>query len=372
MRKLLFIFCIIFTSANCITFAEHSDKAAEIRIPFSFGGRYGYINNALQVVIKPQFNRVSHFSEEGFAIVYFGPGASRVAIIDITGKEMLSLENGLINHIYGDLYHLNNVRTRDEEVIIRLIDNNIIARQTHHRGPASNDGYMVAEFFRESRRFFFIDFEGNWVLQHLTLTPGSRSFFEQRAVFSNEDWVLQIIDMEGTVVGDMSFKFLGGRFSEGLIPAVSEEGIAGYVNRSGEFEFLLPNLFMHGMGNLAATNFRGGYAAIQTSETPRSWRIINNQGQMISENIYAFEMREFSEGLSLVRVLNNETGEFRKGYVNTRGEFLVRPILESADDFRNGFARIRHNGREGLLTTNGKVIWSSNIMQGFTLEEELR
>ena len=83
-------------------------------------------------------------------------------------------------------------------------------------------------------------------------------------------------------------------------------------------------------------------------------------------------MMGFSDGISRVSVFNGRTRENRFGYVNTRGEFLVKPILESADDFRNGFARIRHNGREGLLTTSGKVIWSSNIMRGAIIEEELK
>ena len=379
MRKIAFLFCVILASTNCITFAEHRNGAAEVLIPFSFGGKYGYLNSELQVVIKPQFTIARHFSKEGFAIVSFGQ--QNQAIIDVNGNAIIHVDNGQIHHIYRYLYFirfnppsLHRIIYGADTIIIRVKDKKIIARDIGEPGGGSSDGIINA---RIGERVGFIDFDGNRVLQHLNITFGSYSFFEQRAVINTVDFEQQIIDFEGNVVGDMLFKFLGGRFSEGLMPAMTMDGITGYINRLGEFEFTIPISNEGVMGiTLGATNFADGHALVLTSTTPKTWHVINNRSQTVSNGIHAITAREFSEGFSRVSVLFpseivGRGGIWRDGFVNTRGEFLVRPILESADDFRNGFARIRHNGREGLLTTNGKVIWSSNIMQGIILEEEL-
>ena len=382
--KKYYIFILFFT----ISFFSGCQTAEEnniVRIPFSFEGKLGYLNSALQVVIKPQYSNFMnplysvHFSAEGYAVVRFDSGHSKTAIIDTNGTEVLSLSKGWISYVCGDLYHIEdtNISRIKNNYIIRLKDKKIIAKQTDYTGPASKDEYILGAFFKEGDWKCFIDSGGNRVLMNLILGSSSYSFFEQRAVVCNyiakHDWdKTWIIDTKGNTVGNILFKFLGNRFSEGLLPAWSKDERKGYVNKSGEFEFTLPSLVMYGWGSLAATEFSDGYAAFQTGESPDIWRIINNKGQMVSENLYVTEMEKFSDGLSLVWVYNQKLGENRGGYVNTSGEYLVKPVLDDADDFHNGYARIKYNGREGLIKTNGKVIWSSNIMQGIITEEELQ
>ena len=297
-------------------------------IPFCFEGKYGYLNSELQIAIKPQFignvgfRITQHFSKEGFAVVSFGPYmSSGAAIIDKKGNKILSLNYGEIKHIYDDLYNFQNY-------IIRLKDKKIIASNVIIRGASSKGEYILAEFYNEDQRYVYIDSEGNRVLQHLKPTRYSCSFFEQRAVVTTEDWekeiwTTQIIDTEGNVVSKIPFWSLGCYFSEGLLPAHAKDGRKGYINRSGEFEFLLPNFFSYEAGVIQATDFSDGYAAFQISEKPETWRIINKQGQFVSEAINVNEMEKFSDGLSLVRVINWETRKNLYGYVNTSGKFIV-------------------------------------------------
>jgi hypothetical protein len=341
-------------------------------IPFSYNGRCGYINSEFNIVIEPRFTHAGHFSSEGFAIVYtinyYGRIPSRKDYIINRSGVIIMTANPAIRHVYGDLYSLN-IFPENEAVIIKLKDNKIIAR---HAGgyAASDDGYFLAAFTYEEKRYYFIDFDGNKVLTHLNMNRESASFFEQRARITNEDWKPQIIDMEGNVVGNITFSLLGQRYAEGLIPAKSKDGITGYVDRSGSFAFTVP--FLSDNGIPEATNFSGGYAAIRISRNPSVWKVINAQGRIVSENILVNDMWDFSDGLSLVSIYNFENKENKYGYVNTKGEYLIRPILESADNFKNGYARIVYNGREGLLKPNGKVIWSSDIIQGSPAEKELK
>lgn len=340
-------------------------------IPFSYNGRCGYINSKFNIVIEPRFTHAGHFSSEGFASVYTinyyeGIPSRREYIINRSG-EIIMTAYPAIQHIYGDLYSLNTF-PENESVIIRLNDKKIIAKDAGGY-PASNDGYFLAAFTYEEKRYYFLDFNGNKVLAHLNMNRPSASFFEQRASITNEDWEPQIIDMKGNVVGNITFNNLGGKYSEGLIPAEAKNGVTGYVNRSGNFAFTIPFLTEE---IPRATNFCGGYAAIKTNENPSVWKVINVQGQIVSGNILVNDMWDFSDGLSLVSIYNFEKKESKYGYVNTRGEYLVSPILENADDFKNGYARIVYNGKEGLLKTNGKVIWSSDIMKGFPVEKDLK
>ena len=358
MNKKLYLFNIILLLISCRSFAEEL-------IPFSFEGKYGYVNRALQVIIEPRFVMANHFTTDGFAIVSFGtlnPG-----IIDIDGNVIKKLDYGFIRHIYGDLYHFDNSRTKD---IIRIKDNKIIARQTDYPGITSEEGYILAEFINEENRYFFIDFDGNRVLTNLIMKNPSYSFYDQRARISNKDWDPQIIDMEGNKVGNISFVSLGQRYSEGLIPAKASDGVTGYVNKSGRFAFIVP--FISDNTIPVATNFCGGYAAIRTSESPPIWKVINAQGRIVSGNILVNGMQDFSDGLSLVSIYNYEKKETKYGYVNTKGEYLVKPIFESADSFENGYARVVYNGQEGLLKTNGKIIWSSDIMKDSPIEKDLK
>jgi len=344
-------------------------------IPFSYNGKYGYINNEFIVVIKPIFKKASHFSADGFAIVFYdidelNPVKTwrtlRNSIINNRGQVILSAYSGM-QHIYGDLYSLQTLST-EEHVIIRLRDNKIIARDATGYA-ASGDGYFMAAFIKDEKRFYFLDSDGNKVLTHLNMKRTSASFFEQRARIVNEDWSPEIIDMEGKIVGNIKFNRLGHRYSEGLIPAKTEGGVTGYVNKSGSFAFTIPFLSDE---IPIARNFSGGYAAIKTNLNPSIWKIINTQGRIVSENILVSDMWDFSDGLSLVSIFDPNKNETKYGYVNTKGEYLVRPILESADHFKNGYARIVYNGQEGLFKTNGRVIWSTDIMRGSPVEKDLR
>jgi len=362
MRKHLYLFSIFIL----LGFKAFSQEL----IPFSYNGMYGYTDSELIVVIEPRFTRADHFSAEGFAVVTYRNNLNSVStrggIINNRGQVILVADPG-IQHIHGDIYSVSNSSAR-EQLIIRLRDNKILARDA--RGYASSgDGYFLASFTYEEKRYYFLDFDGNKVLTHLNMNMDSGSFFEERAMIINENWEPQIIDMKGNIVGNTSFDLIGYRYSEGLIPAKSRNGVTGYINRSGSFAFTVPFLTEQIPW---ARNFSDGYAAIKTNENPSTWKVINAQGRTVSENILVDDMWDFSDGLALVSVYDWTKRETKYGYVNTRGEYLVRPVLDSADDFKDGYARIVYNGQEGLLKTNGRVIWSTDIISGSPIEKDLR
>jgi hypothetical protein len=352
-KKVCFLYVLLVLLSRTI----YSDEL----IPFSFNGKFGYVNSKLEVIIEPSFRIAGHFSDEGFAIVSYDALISgliwmRDGIINRKGEMILRSNSRVIYHVYDDIYSIP--AEKGNGYILRLRSNRIIARQAG-AGSASKDGYILATFPYEEKRYGFIDFEGGKVLTNLNMQRGSASFFEQRAIIYNEEWDPIIIDMKGNIIGNIAFSRLGYRYSEGLVPAKAEDGRIGYVDLSGSFAFVIPFV----VGDVPeATLFSDGYAAIKTNANPSVWKIINIKGEIVSGDILVSGMRAFSSGLSLVSVYNREKKEIKYGYVNTRGEYLIRPILDNADNFRNDYARIVHNGREGLLKTNGEIIWSSDIM----------
>ena len=358
MKKIISIFLILFISIGCKAVSEEL-------IPFLYMNRYGYVNNEMSIKISPKFARAENFSSNGFAIVTFD--TMNHGIINLEGETIISVNRGQIFHIDRSLYNISDF-DKNEHYIINLDDNCIISKYEAY--DKSNNGYILVVYPNEKNRYGFIDYNGNRVLSGLILKRSSYSFSNKRARITNEDWDPQIIDIDGNIVGNILFTDLGQRYSEGLISARTSDGLTGYVNESGSFAFF--SNFVSNNTIPEATEFSNGYAAIKASEKPSIWKIINNKGQIVADNILVDKMEKFSSGISLVSKIDPVNKEVRYGYINTNGEYLVKTILEQADNFHNGYARIKLNGREGLFKNNAKVIWSSDIMENCIIDNELK
>jgi hypothetical protein len=334
---------------------------AQILIPFSIGENYGYVNENLEVIIKPKYRKASCFSDDGFAIVNID--GTNSGVINKNDDLILRVNTGIIYHICDDLYSYSPVNT-NEAIVVRLRSNTILSNKIGANGSASKDGFIFATFLDSNDRYGFINLDGKRVLSKLKLRRESYSFYEQRAIITDENWDHLIIDLDGNSIGDLKFAVLGQRYSEGLVPAKTYDGITGYVDTTGNFAFTISFIALNFTN---ATNFNGGYAMIKTNEYPPTWNIINKNGELICGNIQVSAAKDFSEGYSCVNTFDRNTGVVKYGYIDKQGTFLINPILDYADDFQNGFARIIYQGRNGLMNIQGKVFWSDEIISGKTI-----
>lgn len=71
----------------------------------------------------------------------------------------------------------------------------------------------------------------------------------------------------------------------------------------------------------------------------------------VKEDISTEEKQEFFEGLC---VFANEDLNF--GFKNKQGDIIINPIYEYADNFSNGLALVRDNGRFGFINKNGEIV----------------
>ena len=52
-------------------------------------------------------------------------------------------------------------------------------------------------------------------------------------------------------------------------------------------------------------------------------------------------------------VLNDED---KYGYINKKGEFVIKPIYNEAEPFENGLGKVKRNDKEGFVNSNGEEV----------------
>jgi len=330
-----------------------NDNTGELPILFVLNGLYGYLDRQLRVIIPPIYTRGFIYTDHGYATVYDLQGAK---ILDSEGKIVFSEDCPYIGILYDDIitYVPNGERLYK---VVKFRDNTVIIDRLGQPASSIEDGIILARIGSE---YIYINYTGERILPELNLRRMSREFKEGRAVVvEGENWDIRIIDINGNFYGDLHFYRTGRNFSEGLLPAETKDGRTGYINRDGEFAFIVPivaDIPDDDESPLNARDFSDGYALIQTVSDPPIWRIINNLGEFVSGELSISQAGAFVDGLSRIRI---DTGY---SYINTRGEIIVTQMFDSADSFHRGYARIIYQGRDGIINTEGQIFWSDDLV----------
>lgn len=326
-------------------------------MPFKYENKYGYLDKDLKVIISPKYDRASHF-EGNYAIVREAMGDA--FIIDTKGTTIFTAKTNLITHVVDDIYSYK-LENKNTETLIRVKDKTILIEGLGGIASSYGDNLILVNFMEGNSRYGYINFEGKRVFQDLVLRRPSYAFSEGRAIVTLNDWNYGIIDNQGNILRSGDLYRIGQRYVEGLVPVQKNDKITGYLNKEGDFAFQLPIV----IGDVPeATDFNNGLALIMVQQAPCFWRIIDNHGNYISENIIIDHANEFSDGMSLVYKKDEKTGKIQYGYINTKGEFIVDVILDSGGKFKNGYAQIVFQGRDGILNVKGEVFWSDEIIRG--------
>jgi hypothetical protein len=141
-----------------------------------------------------------------------------------------------------------------------------------------------------------------------------------------------------------------GPFSEG-VAAVEVEGRFGYIAPDGHV-VIEPKYFWAGP-------FSDGHAWVLTSK-PRAplgtgeygivlfgrFTFIDHSGREVRAPFWAEHISSFSEGLAAVRPGKIYGGCSEKvGYLNTKGEWRIKPQFDDARDFTDGLAPVNRGGK---------------------------
>jgi len=332
----------------------------ELPILFALNGLYGYLDSQLHVIVPPIYDRGFDYNDQGYTWVRYQGERYKFEciILNWKGKAVFHEYTADLNILYDDIicYEPNGEKWRRVE---RFTDGTVIVDGLGSGASSSGDGIMLVF---DGGEWYFMDSSGKRILPDLKMVKITNGFREGRAAITaiiNGNRDIHIIDINGTSYGDLDFFRTGWYFSEGLLPADTKDRVTGYINREGEFAFTVPIVAEYhddDWSRLFATDFKGGYALIQTSLEPPVWRVINNRGEYVSDELSIFGAYAFADGLSCVRATNG-----KYGYINTKGERVIAPVFDSASSFCRGYARIIYQGRDGLINTEGETFWSDEL-----------
>ena len=149
------------------------------------------------------------------------------------------------------------------------------------------------------------------------------------------------IDKTGKFVIEPKFDKVG-RFSEDLAYACINKK-CGFIDETGKF-IIKPQF----KAQFIAPCFRNGVAILGDFGVPSG--IINKSGKYILKNV---EFIEPSLSSNLIRFKVNA----KDGYVNTKGEIVIKPQFSSSNNFSEGLAafRMELHDKWGFINEDGKI-----------------
>ncbi len=329
---------LIMLGAGC----GHStpEQTNEVRplFPAPANGAWGFIDDRGKVAIAPRFEAVLPFSEGLAGVKYEG----RWGFINKSGVEVIPFHYRTVQSFHGGVAIVD---TGLPEHPIGVIDpSGAWVTQPMFRSLSTAEG-PDGFFFGQKEAgdgLGFYDRRGK-----LVLGPYSLAFpFTQgraRVKSENGEW---IIDSSGNFIAKQPVALEGIRFSDGLI-AIRRDRKLGYMDLDGNIA-IEPRFDQGG-------EFSEGLAAVQLEGR---WIFIDKSGatkaQLPQDVIFA---EPLSDGLALATSAAQPDRKF--GYVDTNGQWAVKPVWDDANPFHDGLAYVGiwRGGVVAYIDHRGKHVW---------------
>lgn len=291
-------------------------------------GKWGFINEKGEWVIKPTFDQVLPFSQglaaanKGF---HFDPKNAEACK---TGKW------GFIN-------------AKGEWVVEPAFENvesfqegyakvNIGAQYRAYRGISLMGG-----------KWGFIKSDGSWFIEpNDTLYD---NFYEGYCAFKvprGSKW--GYIDAENKTIIEPAF-WEAGPFSQGIAPVLTKDYTYKYINANGGQAF---------EGNYKkAFPFSGERAFVKTTDEKAMFIKVDGQVSFTLKdlkedpNLHLF----FTDGMAKIPVQRN--GSVRVGYATKSGKWVVEPVYELGDDYHEGLALVFSDRYYYFLDEEGNKVF---------------
>jgi hypothetical protein len=319
--SVLTIFLLIAVAGLNAALAAPPKQAEQKLFPYSADGEtYGFVDNAGDWVIEPQYDFAGHFID-GLAVI---EQAGQYGFIDPTGAIVIEPEYDFAADF---AFGLAAVVVDGEAGFIDPTGQMVIEPQFTDARSFTAEGLAVV---RPDETYGYIDQDGQFVIE--PQFDHAASFSEGLAAIMS-DGRYGFIDESGQVVIEPQFDFASG-FSEDLA-AVLVNGQVGFVDPDGQ-------LVIEPMYDFAQ-DFSEGLAVVSLNGQAG---FIDTTGQMVIEPQYDFA-ESFSEGLAAVRV------DELIGYIDPTGEMVIEPRFDDAGAFENGLARVERAHRWGYINPDG-------------------
>lgn len=310
-----FVRGFIDTKGNCPVEIKYYDLGHYAKngltYAYTFGGKYGFIDEKGNYVIEPQFDKAEDFDYDGYAKVNIGYKEDTVEGVISEGKWGLIDERGnyLIEPIYNSIPYIKYgiaIIMSDTGVGFVNVEKNIIVEPTYFSVAIENDKFVRCDMFSES---IYMDFDGNININ------------AKNAVSVNNHYV-GYIDEEGNAQIDKqllnSAEFINGAqsfYCNGKYGVIDSEGNVNFVNDAktvGQF----------------STN---GISRVSIStDTEYLFGYVNTNGDYVIEPQYS-EATHFYDDNYAVAVKNNECEIINENGENVFGKKFENVIVNHDD-----------------------------------------
>lgn len=358
LKATLICSIVVFASAYN-THAQTNSRAAPR--PVQVDGKWGYIDSAGKIVIKPQFFGVEEFSE-GLAAFEIENG--KHGYIDETGK--IVVEPKFDSHTDFS----EGLAAVSIDLGWGFIDKTgawAIPPRFANARPFSDGLALVGvpldgkvSFPPGDVKHVFIDKTGKIAIAPKDdVLNGTFSAGVGTVQFINNTGDKPVLlDKQGKVIAGFEQIYTEG-FSDGLAPAKKNDKW-GYIDTSGHFA-IEPKFE-------EAHRFSEGLAAVLIDE---KWGFIDRTGRIAIPAKYGIgvdsNQHDFSEGLALVYFQNKCV------YLDKTGKALIKVACSDAEQFRSGIASVqigeKQNEQRGYINQQGKFIWGPSTFKYESMEE---
>lgn len=354
--------------------------------PISVEGVWGFINATGKVVIKPQFHKVSNFSE-GLACVTV-PGEDELfsdgfdeGFIDETGKFVIGPGAPpevelpeFSSYSYGDFHDgMATFWVGDATGVGGFIDTTgklVIPAKYVQLGDFS-DGVASVSLPRSDgsiigpKRSGLLDKDGNFVI------PPKLGFSAQRVtqglyVINRQGkdgkWNASVMDLQGNIIVAEGLYSSIGDFAGGLSRVV-KDGKKGCIDTRGKV--VIPIEF-ESLEDFEEEDFTTGEKVGKTF-------IVDRKGMCVRE--IAVDKK-----ISLGRVNSGMAKAYLEnkiGYVNAEGELAI-PIqydFRASKDFVGELAQVREGNITGYINKQGEFVWKTDCWEkpvGYSVKAPLK
>lgn len=315
----------------------------------------GYINRRGEVVVPLKYTNLAIRFTEGLS--KFSTIDNKIGYIDTTGKEVILLPD---NYVWAEDFKNGYARVK---VSIPF------------------PGYRYSGM----SRWGFIDKKGKEVVPPKYLEAEDCSDgLAKVALYSSfatnvTGIVWGFVNMKGEEITPFEY-YDASSFSDGLAAVQLPKKGWGYINTKGEIaincQFYQADPFSCGRALVrewnkknyyfidttgakitseysTANSFSEGLASVLVNDGQYRWGFIDTSGQFVIYPSFKFA-GIFSEGLAAVDFGTNNGASY--GYIDQTGTPVIDAQFNNAKDFHNGVAEVVNNGRKAYIDKTGRLL----------------
>lgn len=334
--------------------SKEETQAEEIPLLYkSYDGSTNYyINNKAELAFLGTYTNARPFSE---GLAYVEDFAGNSYFINTSGEKAFTVDYEEVGDFHNGLARVMifiSDQEGNQQGRYGFIDKegNIIINPIYYNATEfSEDKALGIEWVASEGIWKLVLISTNGETKDLSIGVGHMSdispFSEGFAfVYPSKYTNSFLINKEGEIISDKYSMFM--EMKSGVAPALkedeqSENYLWGLINKKG-IEVLTPQFYDIVPFHTTVT------FAKQLGDI--SFGLIDLDGNWIKKDIYK-EVGEFSEGLAPVLIEGTYWG-----YINEKGEEVIKAQFEDASPFIEGIARVVVSGKVGYINRNGQYV----------------